>query len=240
MPATGFHAVSEKPPFAMTDLDVSQQLEAPLALLKSIAERAFTPGQLLSPVHLQEQLSNLQTAVSEVLDIAAVSLSELLEQVEDELAIPPYRIDMAREELGAISADLEEQLGAFSDILLNARSFAELGEAREEVEAIEIAMQGTLARLETLLDSLVDSQLEETLVEGTKVDEASVVLELLANALESVDGHLVDGGLDHLRDALENVDQASQLLRYVLTLAEDEAIRNAIFTAEDDEEEQTW
>lgn len=224
----------------MTDPDVSQQLEAPLALLKSIAERAFTPGQMLSQSQLQAQLANLQSAVSDLLDIAAASLNDLLEQVEDELEIPEYRIDQARAELSEVSTELEEQLGTLSDILVSARSFAELGEARDEVEGVELAMQGTLARLEILLDTLVDSQLEDSLAESSKVDEASVVLELLANALESVDGHLVDGSLDHLRDALERVDQASEILRYVLTLAEEEAIRNAILTAEDDEEEHTW
>lgn len=232
-----FLARKSKP---MTDPDVSQQLEGPLALLKSIAERALSPGQVLSQSQLQAQLAHLQSAVSEVLDIAAVSLTELLEQVEDELEIPPHRITEAREELGAIAADLEEQLGMLSDILLNARNFAELGAAREEVEGVELAMQGTLARMEFMLDSLVDSQFEEALAEESKVDEASVVLELLANALEFVDGHLADGNLDHLRDAIERVDQASQILRYVLTLAEDEAIRNAMFSVEDDEEEHTW
>ena len=201
--------------------DLAQQLEAPLALLKSISERTFGSGQFPTPSQLQLQLSHLQSAVGDVLDIAASAMSDLLEQVEDELALPEEALEIAREELRAVTEELEDQLGSLSDALMGARSFEELGAAREEVEGVELAMQATLVRLEVLLDSLVDGQLLEPLAEDSKSEEASAVLELLAVALESVDAHLLDGQLDHLRQALSQVESAAEILRQVMAQAEE-------------------
>jgi uncharacterized phage infection (PIP) family protein YhgE len=216
--------------------DISQQLEAPLALLKSIAERAFVPGQLSTSSQLQGQLSHLQSAVSDVLDIAATAMNELLEQVEDEL-VSEGAMDSARSELRELSEELQDQLGSLSDILLSARNFEELGAAREEVEGIELMMQGTLHRLEMLIDRIVDGQLEEPpLAENSRVDEASLVLELLAEAITSVDEHLVDGDLGRLQVALEQVESAGQILRLALARAEEDAVRLALARAEGDDE----
>ena len=205
----------------MMESDLAQQLEAPLALLKSISERTFGSGQFPTPSQLQLQLSHLQSAVGDVLDIAASAMSDLLEQVEDELALPEEALEIAREELRAVTEELEDQLGSLSDALMGARSFEELGAAREEVEGVELAMQATLVRLEVLLDSLVDGQLLEPLAEDSKSEEASAVLELLAVALESVDAHLLDGQLDHLRQALSQVESAAEILRQVMAQAEE-------------------
>jgi len=205
----------------MMESDLAQQLEAPLALLKSISERTFGSGQFPTPSQLQLQLSHLQSAVGDVLDIAASAMSDLLEQVEDELALPEEALEIAREELRAVTEELEDQLGSLSDALMGARSFEELGAAREEVEGVELAMQATLVRLEVLLDSLVDGQLLEPLAEDSKSEEASAVLELLAVALESVDAHLLDGQLDHLRQALSQVESAAEILRQVMAQGEE-------------------
>jgi hypothetical protein len=196
----------------MTEPDIAQQLEAPLALLKAISEGAFGAGQATSSSDLEAQLSHLQSAVGDVLDIAAKAMSDLLEQVEDELELPAD----ALEALKSVSEDLEDQLGILSDTLLGARNFDELGAAREEVEAVQLAMQATLGRLEVLLDSLGDEQTLVPLAEGSRMEEASAVLELLAAALESVDGHLSDGDLEHLRNALVVVDRAAEILRDAL------------------------
>lgn len=209
-------------PAGMMESDLAQQLEAPLALLKSISERTFGSGQLPTPSQLQLQLSHLQSAVGDVLDIAASAMGDLLEQVEDELALPEEALEIAREELRAVTEELEDQLGSLSDALMGARSFEELGAAREEVEGVELAMQATLVRLEVLLDSLVDGQLLEPLAEDSKSEEASAVLELLAVALESVDAHLLDGQLDHLRQALSQVESAAEILRQVMAQAEEQ------------------
>jgi hypothetical protein len=205
----------------MMESDLAQQLEAPLALLKSISERTFGSGQFPTPSQLQLQLSHLQSAVGDLLDIAASAMADLLEQVEDELALPEEALQIAREELRAVTEELEDQLGSLSDALMGARSFEELGAAREEVEGVELAMQATLVRLEVLLDSLVDGQLLEPLAEDSKSEEAAAVLELLAVALESVDAHLLDGQIDHLRQALSQVESAAEILRQVMAQAEE-------------------
>lgn len=221
----------------MSEPDLSEQLEAPLALLKSISETVFSSGQSLSAQQMRTQLANLQSAVSEVLDIAANAMNDLLEQVEDELTIPGYAMDTARTQLQALSEELQDQLGTLSDILLSVESFQELGEAQEEVEAVEQAMQATMARLEILIDRLVDGQLEEPLAEASRVEEATVVLELLSAALTSVDNHLVDGEVVHLHGALEQIENAGRIIRLALARAEEDAIRLALARAEADEDE---
>jgi hypothetical protein len=221
----------------MSDPDLSQQLEAPLALLKSFSETAYARGQNLSSSQLRVQLTDLQSAVSEVFDIAANALNDLLEQVEDELTFPGYAMETARQQLHGLSEELQDQLGTLSDVLLAAESFEELGDAREDVEAVEQAMQGSLARLESLLDRLLDGQLEQPLAEASRVEETSAVLELLGAALTSVDNHLADGEMIHLQGALEQVENAASILRLALAQAEEDAIRLALARAEADPDE---
>ena len=192
----------------MTEPDISQQLETPLALLKSIADSTLAGGQTLSQTQLQQQLAELQSAVSEVLDIVANALNDLLAQFEDDLSLSESSLKVASAELRAISEDIDEHLGSLSDVLLGAQDFAELGDARAQIEAVGGDMQATFARLAVLFDALLDASLEESLEEVRHREETLAVAALLVSALDSLDGHLNDNDPNHLRDAFAQVDDA--------------------------------
>lgn len=197
----------------MTDLE--QQLEAPLALLKSLADEALESDPDLLSEQLQEKLLQIQASVGDVLDTAAVSLTELLEQVGADMLSSSPAADQMQAELKEVSVELEDQLGLLSDLLHGASSLEELGETQEEIRGVELAMQLTLSRLGSLFDVLETPP--QALSEDSKTEEAANVLELLSLALESVDRHLLDGDLRHFREALVHIEQAGGVLHQALS-----------------------
>lgn len=206
---------------SMSDLDLDEQLEAPLALLRTLSERSQRQHQFPTETQLRETLSQLQSAVGDLLDIAAAAISALLEQVEDELLPPGRAAEEARLELKAISMELEDQLAVLSDTLLGATSMEQLGEAQDEVRGVELAMALTLSRLGSVLESLDSFEPPAPPVaESSRIEEAGRLLELLTSAIESVDRHLVDGELSHFAQALAQLDDAAMVLRQLLSEGE--------------------
>lgn len=227
----------------MTDSDQAPLFDAPLALLQELAD-SLGPDPSMSDEELEEQLAALQGAVGEILDDAASMLSEMLEQDGGQRQLSGFG-RQAQSEFRDISDQLQDQLAILSDALLNSRSFEELGETKDEVDAIRLAMPMTFSRLESLLESLnepvsetasaassetINVQLSAPtptlpaasgpLAANARIDESIELFDLLSGAIMFVDGHLVSGQSEHLRKALERVEEAGRVLRSALSSGE--------------------
>lgn len=201
----------------MSNPNLSEQLQAPLALVRSIAE-SFASGTPPTALQLQVQLAQLQGAVGDVLDTAGAALSDLLAEVDQ--ALEGVGRETARAELEAIVEELEDQLGTLSDLLGAATTFEDLGEAKDEVEAVDQAMQETLSRLGCFFETWAEEPTPAEVAQESRLEESGAVIDALSAALAAVDRHLVQGDLGPLQQALEEVQRAGAILQSALESGE--------------------
>ncbi len=206
----------------MPEIELSRQLEAPLALLKQVTEHSFRSGTVPSRQQLDGQLSHLRSAISDVVELVNQAVATAIRQTGEEIEPSEAGLNTLKEELQAVQVELEEQFLTVSESLFAARGFEELATAQEAIDGAALGMEGSLARLEGFLERL-DFEPADSISERAKVEEAGEILELLASAIESVERHLEQGDGKPLEQALFLVERAAEVLRAIQSFSDSEA-----------------
>ena len=199
----------------MSEVEEEQiELHQPLEILRSTARRLMERQIPASATRLEELYAHLKGAVADSLDQVTRHVTQALELTRASLPDEGEGdqqaaavVDRAHGLLSEVQDELEEALGEIKDSFFSAHSFQECEARLPNLALFESRLEKSMLRLEQAVAMVDDPELYG-LSAYEPVPSVTDALEALAEGLDHIQQHLVEGDREALKRALESVNKA--------------------------------